>query len=157
VQNIDVSSTQVLVDVRKQLDKHAAPDHVEWHFVNVKSPWTKRALVSAGFGRAAATSRAVFSLSEVGASVGGFAADARQSDHAGEDRRRHDEEIGEAVPQLEAPGASTNSGKRLPLLDTAYPAFHITIDEALESVYSALKIGDYPGSGKSCLSDAKKQ
>lgn len=158
VANIDVSSTQVLVDVRKQLDRHASPDRVEWHFVNVKSPWTKRALVSAGFGRAAATSRAVFSLSEVGASVGGFGMDRRQAEHAGEDPSRHDEEIGEASAQLEAPGASTNSGsgKRITLLASDAPAFHLTIDEALESVYSALKINFYPGSGNSSLSDVKK-
>lgn len=156
VQNIDVSSTQVLVDVRKQLDRHASPDSVEWHFVNVRSPWTKRALVSAGFGRAASTSRAVFSLSEIGASAGGFGADGRQATHAGEDPRLHDEEIAEAKGQLADPSKGTQ-GKRLPILSTAYPAFHITIDEALEAVYSALKIGVYPGSANSSLSDVKKQ
>ncbi|CZR61645.1 related to sulfate permease 2 [Phialocephala subalpina] len=50
VNNVDVSSVQNLVDVRKQLDRYASPSPVGWHFANITSRWTRRALASAGFG-----------------------------------------------------------------------------------------------------------
>lgn len=50
VNNVDVSAVQNLVDVRKQLDRYAAPAIVSWHFANITNRWTKRALASAGFG-----------------------------------------------------------------------------------------------------------
>lgn len=36
--------------MRAQLDRHAAPETVEWHFASINSRWTKRALTTAGFG-----------------------------------------------------------------------------------------------------------
>jgi sodium-independent sulfate anion transporter 11 len=48
--HIDVTSVQGLVDIRNQLDRHAAPVEVEWHFAHVHSRWTRRALAVAGFG-----------------------------------------------------------------------------------------------------------
>lgn len=50
VNNVDVTSIQGLIDVRAQLDRHAAPEAVEWHFASINSRWTKRALTTAGFG-----------------------------------------------------------------------------------------------------------
>jgi sodium-independent sulfate anion transporter 11 len=50
VNNVDVTSIQGLIDVRAQLDRHAAPKTVEWHFASINSRWTKRALTTAGFG-----------------------------------------------------------------------------------------------------------
>lgn len=50
VNNVDVTSIQGLIDVRAQLDRHAAPNTVEWHFASINSRWTKRALTTAGFG-----------------------------------------------------------------------------------------------------------
>jgi sodium-independent sulfate anion transporter 11 len=50
VNNVDVTSVQHLIDVRNQLDRHAAPDTVQWHFTSINNRWTKRALVNAGFG-----------------------------------------------------------------------------------------------------------
>jgi solute carrier family 26 (sodium-independent sulfate anion transporter), member 11 len=47
---MDVTSIQGLIDVRNQLDKHAEPEVVEWHFANVSNRWTRRALAAAGFG-----------------------------------------------------------------------------------------------------------
>lgn len=41
---------QNLIDVRNQLDRYAAPDTVDWHFCNLNSRWSKRALAAAGFG-----------------------------------------------------------------------------------------------------------
>jgi len=50
VNNIDITSVQQLIDVRNQLDKYTAPSVVDWHFTSINNRWTKRALVSAGFG-----------------------------------------------------------------------------------------------------------
>ncbi|KAI8933790.1 hypothetical protein NX059_009498 [Plenodomus lindquistii] len=50
VNNVDVTSIQGLIDVRAQLDRHASPDTVEWHFTSINNRWTKRALTTAGFG-----------------------------------------------------------------------------------------------------------
>ena len=41
---------QHLIDVRNQLDRYTAPNRVEWHLACINNRWTKRALVSAGFG-----------------------------------------------------------------------------------------------------------
>ncbi|KAF4335184.1 family sulfate permease [Fusarium beomiforme] len=51
VDSVDTTAVQHLVDVRKQLDSWATPDKVQWHFVSVSNPWTKRALKSVGFCR----------------------------------------------------------------------------------------------------------
>lgn len=50
VNNVDVTSIQVLIDVRNELDRYASPDKVQWHFAAINNRWTKRALASAGFG-----------------------------------------------------------------------------------------------------------
>ncbi|KAE9964397.1 hypothetical protein EG328_010485 [Venturia inaequalis] len=47
---VDITSVQLLVDARNALDRHASPDVVQWHFANIQSRWTKRALGAAGFG-----------------------------------------------------------------------------------------------------------
>ena len=50
VNNVDITSVQHLIDVRNQLDRYASPKRVDWHFACINNRWTKRALVSAGFG-----------------------------------------------------------------------------------------------------------
>ncbi|KAL9047391.1 MAG: hypothetical protein Q9214_000026 [Letrouitia sp. 1 TL-2023] len=50
VNNVDITSVQILIDVRNQLDRYAAPDKVDWHLACISNRWTKRALASAGFG-----------------------------------------------------------------------------------------------------------
>jgi solute carrier family 26 (sodium-independent sulfate anion transporter), member 11 len=50
VNNVDITSVQNLIDVRNQLDRYAQPERVQWHFACINNRWTKRALVSAGFG-----------------------------------------------------------------------------------------------------------
>lgn len=62
VANLDVTATQVLVDVREQFERHTAPDPVFIHFAGTRSPWTRRALVSAGFGHSSAETKTVFSV-----------------------------------------------------------------------------------------------
>lgn len=77
VANLDVTATQVLVDVREQFERHAAPDPVFIHFAGTRSPWTRRALVSAGFGHSAAESKSVFSVAP---STGGPVTNAEKPD-----------------------------------------------------------------------------
>lgn len=51
VANIDTTGVQNLVDARKEVEKWA-DRHVEFHFSGILSPWTRRALIAGGFGRA---------------------------------------------------------------------------------------------------------
>jgi sodium-independent sulfate anion transporter 11 len=57
VNNIDVTSMQQLIDARNQLDRHAYPNKVDWHFAHINNRWTKRALASVGFGHQTLGSR----------------------------------------------------------------------------------------------------
>lgn len=75
VNNVDITSVQNLIDVRNQLDRYTAPDVVDWHLACIGNRWTRRALVSAGFGYP--TERpdglhhrweSIFSVSEIGGS-----------------------------------------------------------------------------------------
>ncbi|TLD04842.1 uncharacterized protein PgNI_09619 [Pyricularia grisea] len=50
VNHVDSTAVEGLMDMRAQLDRWAAPAAVEWHLVGVRSRWTRRALVAAGFG-----------------------------------------------------------------------------------------------------------
>jgi len=50
VNNIDITSVQGLIDLRNALDRHAAPEVVDWHFANLYNRWARRALAVAGFG-----------------------------------------------------------------------------------------------------------
>lgn len=50
VASIDVTSVQALVDLRKSLNNYADRE-VEFHFSGILSPWIRRGLVKAGFGK----------------------------------------------------------------------------------------------------------
>ncbi|KAF1832944.1 sulfate permease [Decorospora gaudefroyi] len=89
VNNVDLTSIQNLIDVRNQLDKHAAPDTVDWHFCNINNRWTKRALAAAGFGYYTPETpdsgithrwKPIFSVAEIGGSDSAAAeAEAREN------------------------------------------------------------------------------
>ncbi|KAJ2896625.1 hypothetical protein MKZ38_005383 [Zalerion maritima] len=73
VNNVDITSVQQLIDVRNQLDRYTSPDFVDWHIACINNRWTKRALVSAGFGYPAERAdglqhrwRSIFSVAEIG-------------------------------------------------------------------------------------------
>ncbi|CAJ2500991.1 Uu.00g038440.m01.CDS01 [Anthostomella pinea] len=74
VNNVDVTSIQQLIDVRNQLDRYSAPDVVDWHLACINNRWTKRALVSAGFGYPSepvdgqSRWKSIFSIAEIGGS-----------------------------------------------------------------------------------------
>lgn len=73
VNNVDVTSVQHLIDARNQMDRYTAPDVVDWHIACINNRWTKRALVSAGFGYPAERPdglhhrwKSLFSVAEIG-------------------------------------------------------------------------------------------
>jgi solute carrier family 26 (sodium-independent sulfate anion transporter), member 11 len=89
VNNVDITSIQNLIDVRNQLDRYAAPDAVQWHIACINNRWTKRALVSAGFGFLTLPAeqfcrwKPIFSVAEIGGSTSAAAAaENQQNRHA---------------------------------------------------------------------------
>ena len=73
VNHVDITSVQRLIDVRNQLDRYAAPAPVDWHFACINNRWTRRALVSAGFGMRSQRGeggkhrwKSIFSVAELG-------------------------------------------------------------------------------------------
>lgn len=76
VNNVDVTSVQMLIDVRNQLDNYSSPDKVDWHFACINNRWTKRALAVGGFGYPTPTGgqpagrwKPIFSVAEMGGST----------------------------------------------------------------------------------------
>ena len=54
VSNVDTTSIQTLVDVRRAVEQYADRT-IEFHFANILSPWIRRALLAGGFGTGPAT------------------------------------------------------------------------------------------------------
>ncbi|KAI5927540.1 sulfate permease [Camillea tinctor] len=50
INNVDIGPVEGLMGLRKQLDRWADPDPVEWHFACLDNRWARRALDAAGFG-----------------------------------------------------------------------------------------------------------
>lgn len=101
VNNVDITSVQILIDVRNQLDKYAAPDKVDWHFASINNRWTKRALAVGGFGYLTPSGdhvpgrwKPIFSVAEIGGSGSAAAAAQRrdQEDHLRRQRTRDAEQ-----------------------------------------------------------------
>jgi sodium-independent sulfate anion transporter 11 len=118
VEYVDVTSAQILKDIRGQLDRYAAPDYVEWHFAGVSRPWVKRALAAAGF-------------AWIGPSPFPNAGPAAPND-------------GPAVPPVDTifsiaegiPGGGDIEMMRLPVFSLDREAFHLDIPSAIASVES---------------------
>ncbi|KAK0522149.1 Sulfate permease 2 [Tilletia horrida] len=56
VSNVDTTSIQALIDVRRQLERYAGHP-VEFHFASILSPWIRRGLLAGGFGTGSAERR----------------------------------------------------------------------------------------------------
>jgi len=115
VNHVDITSVQQLIDVRNQLDRYAAPERVDWHIACINNRWTKRALVSAGFGYPTPDSgglhrrwRSIFSVAEIGGS---------QSAAAMAEKEVNEKEFGAAFdetkcrPSARSPDAEGLTGK----------------------------------------------
>lgn len=142
---MDVTSIQGLIDVRNQLDRHAEPEVVEWHFANVNNRWTRRALAAAGFGYPSLRDeenlgqwRPIFSVAAVDAT-----SEATRSERPGADggRRaaqgRDEEDAITAQPTAASAGvarvAGRGDGKLAAIQGMNRPFFHIDTAAAVES------------------------
>ncbi|PGH18638.1 hypothetical protein AJ79_00417 [Helicocarpus griseus UAMH5409] len=109
VNNVDVTSVQHLIDVRNQLDRYAAPQAVHWHFAHINNRWTKRALVSAGFGYptpspvGSAPWKAIFSVAELGGDYSAAAHEERERELRQSNSRTQDIEAAASVANEQPP------------------------------------------------------
>lgn len=151
VNNVDSGAIEGLVDMRAQLNRWAAPEPVEWHFANVRSRWTRRALAVAGFGYPSRFQlqkklgeggeehwEPVFSLAEKG---GGF----QQSVKGGRDEASHmpkipeptagvvEKEGGDSTKTPPNSRSSASSSHLAALYGINRPRFHVDLTAALEA------------------------
>ncbi|KAL8809132.1 MAG: hypothetical protein Q9223_003446 [Gallowayella weberi] len=104
VNNIDITSVQNLIDVRNQLDRYAAPENVDWHMACINNRWTKRALVSAGFGFPTPRGdnsrwKPIFSVAEIGGEDSAAAAAEIRTKEQDLKRQHSQGEEGGALPR----------------------------------------------------------
>lgn len=159
---LDVTSVQTLIDVRNQLDRHASPEHVDWHIACVNNRWSKRALVSAGFGFPTESHdgpdgrwRGIFSVAPVGEGSG---------EHGEHGVGLHQTESGtttapvtktvanldieeghsssdgaEEDPHLAAQGLSSRRLRGIPVHSLNRPLFHVDLTSALQSAVANIE------------------
>ena len=127
VEHVDVTSAQVLQDVRAQLDRHASPDIVEWHFAGISRPWVKRALAAAGFGRI-----------EYGDTVEGYKPmfSIARVDEASDHLTKVATGVATHRDDAEGLGVVNRAVAKLPVLSLDRSAFHIDVPAAVASVTS---------------------
>lgn len=132
VNNVDITSVQNLLDVQNQLDRHASPTAVEWHFASVNNRWTKRALASAGFGcpRSWKTGtddkKPLFSVAEVAGEV--VNEDLQVFEKGSDDL--------EASRSLTGGGIVSGAGAKrrvVPVSGVGRPFFHVDLEGAVDN------------------------
>ncbi|KAJ1326040.1 SULFATE PERMEASE II [Microdochium nivale] len=149
VNGVDVTSIQALIDTRNGLDRHAAPDPVDWHFVSVTNRWTKRALGAAGFGFPSAKFvnqlgawRPIYSVAATSDQV------VRNTHKSKGDEAAPDIEVGvQSEDKISPAGSSTNSvhkGGAYPdkvavVGGVNRPYFHIDLEAAVESAVAHIE------------------
>ncbi|KAI1368638.1 sulfate permease [Xylaria arbuscula] len=157
VNNVDVTSTQMLIDIRNQLDRYTAPDVVDWHIACISNRWTKRALVSAGFGYPAVRAdgahsrfKSIFNIAEIGGDDSAAAAaerEANEKELAVTQSRAEDPEAGRSSGGIQPSGASSStdsvskpprgpdprSPRRAVVHGINRPLFHVDLTSALQS------------------------
>lgn len=153
-----MTSVQQLIDVRNQLDHYTQPDVVDWHFACINNRWTKRALVSAGFGYPTERPdgvqrrwRSIFSIAEIG---GSSSAAAQAEIEANEKENSLKQPDIDAVERGDGPRSSgsgsgsdvkettnantsfspkTTTTRRVAVHGLNRPLFHIDLTSALQS------------------------
>ena len=156
VNYVDITSVQHLIDVRNQLDRYAAPDKVQWHFASINNRWTKRALVSAGFGFPTPEGdneyhrwKPVFSVAELGGSESAAAAAEEQEnrelarrktldieDGSGRDSSNNSEYAGDHIQATlnKSDAYGRAAGTKIAVVHGLNrPFFHIDLTSALQS------------------------
>ncbi|KAG4439864.1 hypothetical protein IFR05_004640 [Cadophora sp. M221] len=152
VNNVDITSVQQLIDVRNQLDKYASPTTVDWHFASINNRWTKRALVSAGFGYPTPDStsthrwKPIFSVAE----LGGSDSAAQAAERSANEKELEETRAREANRPSNGDGITADSDSGLSSSDLKHtaiktsgraavvnglnrPLFHIDLTSALQS------------------------
>ncbi|KAI9845808.1 MAG: Sulfate permease 2 [Sclerophora amabilis] len=166
VNHVDVTAIQNLIDVRNQLDRWASPDRVDWHIACITNRWTKRALVSAGFGYPSPTDDAgfarwkpIFSVAEIGGHDSA-AADAEFQEQKKEQRRRESQvaalnskddptnvRVDDGIGRHSDSSSSSVLGKKIYSKETKVavvhglnrPLFHIDLTSALQSAITNIE------------------
>ncbi|KAK6948661.1 hypothetical protein Daesc_010431 [Daldinia eschscholtzii] len=170
VNNVDVTSVQQLIDVRNQLDRYTAPDVVDIHFACINNRWTKRGLVSAGFGYPTPRPdglhsrwKSIFSVAEIGGSESAAAA-AEQEANEKETQIRPTLSKSESIdPSSQVtPGPSTASSitqsaaprnkapefaknietRKVAVHGLNRPLFHVDLTSALQSAIANVRARD---------------
>ena len=163
VNNVDITSVQLLIDVRNQLDRWASPEHVEWHVANLTNRWTKRALVNAGFGYPATSSeqfsrwKPIFSVAEIGGTESAAAAaerrdnekrrlsEARRADSgSGADIKSStpDRDSDEDLKNIGTSPAYGKGSKVAVVQGLNRPCFHIDLTSALQAAIENIERRD---------------
>lgn len=151
VNNVDITSVQQLIDVRNQLDRYTAPDVVDWHFTSINNRWTKRALVSAGFGyptvepgfgQQESRWKPIFSVSELGGADS--AAEVAERIANEKDRRAaakvDDKTASDSGSDLKGAHSRANVGRRTAVVNGLNrPLFHIDLTSALQSAIANVR------------------
>jgi sodium-independent sulfate anion transporter 11 len=160
INNVDITSVQQLIDVRNQLDKYTSPSVVDWHFTSINNRWTKRALVSAGFGyptlsgvSSSSRWKPIFSITEIGGADSAAAAaeaNANEKDlkgHRAKERERNSH--GDAITadsdsglSQDLKGGLNSSSKTAVVNGLNRPLFHIDLTSALQSAIANVKARD---------------
>lgn len=164
---------QVLIDVRNQLDRYAAPDRVDWHFACINNRWTKRALAVGGFGYPTPSTSAdhlparwkpIFSVAEIGGSGSAAEAahrrdeedhlrrqrthDAETGDHIGQevDNSSHSgSDLGKELSRSKAYGKQGAGSKVAVVHGLNLPLFHIDLTSALQSAIANVEAREPTG------------
>jgi sodium-independent sulfate anion transporter 11 len=175
VNNVDVTSVQQLIDVRNQFDRYTAPSVVDWHFSSINNRWTKRALVSAGFGYPsiiegdflASRWKPIFSVAEIGGSdsaaqfaqITAHEKELKAHRATEQERPAHgdgihpDSDSGLSSGDLKGVGVKTTSRVAV-VAGLNRPLFHIDLTSALQSAIANVQARDEfegrggPGTGE---------
>lgn len=140
VSNIDTTSVQNLVDLRRVLERYADRE-IEFHFATILSPWIKRALLAGGFGTGKSLFERPLEIAPVVPS-GGETIPAAQRDAY---LRRHPRSPPTSPPnglvrpesfsdgsdsttKLDLESAGSNEG---PLVSPLYTRFHVDLSSAV--------------------------
>ncbi|BGP15200.1 Sulfate permease 2 [Rhodosporidiobolus nylandii] len=153
VSNVDSTSVQNLVDLRRVLTRWAG-DEVTFHFATILSPWIKRALLAGGFGRDPAVAPAPVEVATVvpqeenadtASNVRPAAPPLNTQTSAADikEMQELDIETGlgrsssiDKVPYAEEPGRASYAGS---IVDSAFTCFHLDLPSAVAAAAGTAK------------------
>lgn len=148
---------QQLIDVRNQLDRYTTPEIVDWHFACINNRWTKRALVSAGFGYPTERPdnlqhrwQPIFSVAEIGGAASAAAVaehDTNEKEMSYQQTRASSSDAQRDLDAIErgagasassasgsiSKGVTGNPKRRVAVHGLNRPLFHIDLTSALQS------------------------